>query len=87
MITSELFQVLAFCCEATPVFNNLIQLTVESDEEVGWDSLPGLLKNCPNLETLVFKVSLFFISQSPDIPLRSFCFHSYLVIFDFETIL
>lgn len=56
MITSELFQVLAFCCEATPVFNNLIQLTVESDEENGWDSLPGLLKNCPNLETLVFKV-------------------------------
>lgn len=54
-LSAKTLEVLAFCCEATPVFNNLIQLTVESDEEVGWDSLPGLLKNCPNLETLVFK--------------------------------
>ncbi|CAH8384124.1 unnamed protein product [Eruca vesicaria subsp. sativa] len=54
-LSAKTLEVLAFCCEATPVFNNLIQLTVESDEEFGWDSLPGLLKNCPNLETLVFK--------------------------------
>ncbi|CAN6898827.1 unnamed protein product [Brassica oleracea] len=54
-LSAKTLEVLAFCCEATPVFNNLIQLTVESDEEIGWDSLPGLLKNCPNLETLVFK--------------------------------
>ncbi|KAG2329544.1 hypothetical protein Bca52824_000724 [Brassica carinata] len=44
-----------FCCEATPVFNNLVQLTVESNSELGWDSLPPLLQNCPNLETLIFK--------------------------------
>ncbi|KAL0714834.1 hypothetical protein Bca4012_021813 [Brassica carinata] len=54
-LSAKTLEVLAFCCEETPVFNNLIQLTVESDEEIGWDSLPGLLKNCPNLETLVFK--------------------------------
>lgn len=46
-----------------PVFNNLIQLTVKTDRLVGWESLTALLKNSPNLETLVFEVpNIFFIS-------------------------
>ncbi|CAH8256561.1 unnamed protein product [Arabidopsis lyrata] len=48
-------EVLTYCCEAIPLFNNLTHLTIESNPEVAWDSLPGLLKNSPNLETLVFK--------------------------------
>jgi len=51
-----LFQVLTFCCESIPVFNNLIQLTIKTNQSVGWESLPALLKNCPILETLVFEV-------------------------------
>ncbi|XP_010469324.1 PREDICTED: F-box/LRR-repeat protein At3g59200-like [Camelina sativa] len=54
-LSAKAIEVLTFCCEPIPVFNNLIQLTIESHSEVGWDSLPGLLKNCPNLETLVLK--------------------------------
>ncbi|KAL9295513.1 hypothetical protein AtEden1_Chr3g0216531 [Arabidopsis thaliana] len=41
--------------EPLPVFNNLIQLTVKTDRLVGWESLTALLKNSPNLETLVFE--------------------------------
>uniref|UniRef100_A0A1J3IKV5 F-box/LRR-repeat protein n=1 Tax=Noccaea caerulescens TaxID=107243 RepID=A0A1J3IKV5_NOCCA len=54
-LSAKALEVLAFCCEATPVFNNLNQLMVESNSETGWDSLPGLLNNCPNLETLIFE--------------------------------
>ncbi|KAF8085190.1 hypothetical protein N665_0676s0004 [Sinapis alba] len=54
-LSAKTLEVLTFCCEATPVFNNLIQLTIESNYENGWDSLPDLLQNCPNLETLIFK--------------------------------
>ncbi|CAA0387382.1 unnamed protein product [Arabidopsis thaliana] len=52
---AQAIEVLTFCCEPIPVFNNLIQLTIENNSEIRWDSLPGLLKNCPNLETLVLK--------------------------------
>ncbi|KAG7634967.1 Leucine-rich repeat 2 [Arabidopsis suecica] len=55
-LSSEALEVLTFCCKkAIPVFNNLIHLTVETDERVDWESLPILLKNCPNLETLIFE--------------------------------
>ncbi|KAL1189742.1 F-box/LRR-repeat protein [Cardamine amara subsp. amara] len=55
-LSSEALEVLTFCCKkAIPVFNNLIHLTVETDQEVDWESLPKLLENCPNLETLVFQ--------------------------------
>ncbi|CAA0387390.1 unnamed protein product [Arabidopsis thaliana] len=52
---SNALEVLTFCCAPIPVFKKLIHLTVETDKDVGWESLPALLKNCPNLETLVFK--------------------------------
>ncbi|WZZ66633.1 hypothetical protein YC2023_078003 [Brassica napus] len=54
-LSAKTLEVCTFCCEATPVFNNLIQLTIESNDESGWDSLPALLPNCSNLETLIFK--------------------------------
>ncbi|ESQ44165.1 hypothetical protein EUTSA_v10006442mg, partial [Eutrema salsugineum] len=54
-LSAKALEVLTYCCKAMPVFNNLIQLTIESNSEIGWDSLPGLLKNCPSLETLVLK--------------------------------
>ncbi|KAJ0255539.1 F-box/LRR-repeat protein [Hirschfeldia incana] len=55
-LSYDTLETLNFCCEAIPVFNNLTNLTIESNQKVGWDSLPELLKNCPNLETLVFQV-------------------------------
>ncbi|OAP00201.1 hypothetical protein AXX17_AT4G16160 [Arabidopsis thaliana] len=50
-----LFQVLTYSCDAIPIFNNLTHLTIESNPRVGWQSVPGLLKNSPNLETLIFQ--------------------------------
>ncbi|CAH2063569.1 unnamed protein product [Thlaspi arvense] len=48
-------EVLTFCCEPIPVFKNLIHLTVKTHWDIGWESSPALLKNCPNVETLVFE--------------------------------
>ncbi|XP_019102080.1 PREDICTED: putative F-box/LRR-repeat protein At3g49150 [Camelina sativa] len=47
-------EVLTFCCEQIPVFKNLTNLTIKTHKQAGWESLPALLKNCPNLETLIF---------------------------------
>ncbi|XP_018459995.1 F-box/LRR-repeat protein At3g59210 [Raphanus sativus] len=54
-LSYDTLETLNFCCEAMPVFNSLTHLTIENNPEVGWESLPELLKNCPNLETLVFQ--------------------------------
>ncbi|XP_056846936.1 F-box/LRR-repeat protein At3g59190-like [Raphanus sativus] len=54
-LSSQALEVLTFCCKEIPVFNNLIHLTIETDQDVDWESLPNLLKNCPNIETLVFE--------------------------------
>ncbi|CAL9245796.1 unnamed protein product [Arabidopsis halleri] len=40
---SNTLEVLTFCCEPIPVFKNLIHLTLETDKDVGWESLPALL--------------------------------------------
>ncbi|XP_010512175.1 PREDICTED: F-box/LRR-repeat protein At3g59250-like isoform X1 [Camelina sativa] len=53
-LSASTLEVLTFCCKPVPVFNSLIHLTVETHNNVGWESLPTLLKKCPNLETLVF---------------------------------
>ncbi|CAH2063573.1 unnamed protein product [Thlaspi arvense] len=56
-LSDNTLETLSFCCEAIPMFNNLTYLSIESNLEVGWESFPDLLKNCPNLEVLVFQVS------------------------------
>ncbi|KAF3577946.1 hypothetical protein DY000_02034757 [Brassica cretica] len=38
-----------------PVFHKLLTLSFESDKERGWQVVPLLLNNSPNLETLVIK--------------------------------
>ncbi|XP_010513719.2 PREDICTED: F-box/LRR-repeat protein At3g59190-like [Camelina sativa] len=54
-LSAATFEVLTICCKVIPVFKNLIHLTIETDRKVGWEILPSLLVNCPNLETLVFE--------------------------------
>ncbi|KAG7579062.1 F-box domain [Arabidopsis thaliana x Arabidopsis arenosa] len=56
-LSDRSLEVLTFCCEPIPVFNSLTHLTIKTHRhgEVGWESLPALLKKCPNLETLVFQ--------------------------------
>ncbi|CAF2122722.1 unnamed protein product [Brassica napus] len=44
-----------FCCESMPVFNNLLNLSIESHKEKGWQVMSLLLKSCPNLHTLAMK--------------------------------
>ncbi|XP_013615702.1 PREDICTED: F-box/LRR-repeat protein At1g48400-like [Brassica oleracea var. oleracea] len=52
---SLLYQAFHFCCESMPMFNNLLNLSIESDKEKGWQVMPLLLNSCPNLHTLVIK--------------------------------
>ncbi|RID66658.1 hypothetical protein BRARA_D01780 [Brassica rapa] len=42
-------------CKSMPVFHKLLTLSFESDKEKGWQVVPLLLNNSPNLETLVIK--------------------------------
>ncbi|XP_023639093.1 putative F-box protein At1g58310 [Capsella rubella] len=53
-LSDNTLEVLSFCCEPMPTFNNLIRLTIKTDRDVGWESLTALLKNSPNLKTLIF---------------------------------
>ncbi|XP_010436887.1 PREDICTED: putative F-box/LRR-repeat protein At5g41840 [Camelina sativa] len=54
-LSNDTLEVLGGCRDTIPVFNNLIRLTIKTAPDVGWKSLPALLKNCPHLETLVFE--------------------------------
>ncbi|ESQ44167.1 hypothetical protein EUTSA_v10005909mg [Eutrema salsugineum] len=54
-LSDATLEVLTYCCKPMPEFNNLIHLTIQTDPDVAWKSLPALLKNCPKLETLVFE--------------------------------
>ncbi|KAF3597995.1 hypothetical protein DY000_02021013, partial [Brassica cretica] len=44
-----------FCCKYMPVFNNLLNLSIESNKKKGWQVMPLLLKSCPHLHTLLLK--------------------------------
>ncbi|CAG7902993.1 unnamed protein product [Brassica rapa] len=64
-LSDNTLEVLAFCCKPMPVYNNLVHLTIKTHPNVEWESLTALLKNCQNLETLVFEVAkyiLYFMS-------------------------
>ncbi|CAN6922551.1 unnamed protein product [Brassica oleracea] len=51
----DTLEVLSQCCESMPVFNNLKMLIITSDEGRGWQAMPALLRNCPQLEFLLIK--------------------------------
>ncbi|CAN7085462.1 unnamed protein product [Brassica oleracea var. botrytis] len=51
--SANTLEVLTFCCDHIPVFHNMFSLTIQTCKS-GWESLPALVKKCPNLETLVF---------------------------------
>ncbi|RID54521.1 hypothetical protein BRARA_G01836 [Brassica rapa] len=53
-VSANNLEVLTFCCDHIPVFHNMFSLTIQTCKS-GWESLPALLKKCPNLETLVFE--------------------------------
>ncbi|WZZ66635.1 hypothetical protein YC2023_078005 [Brassica napus] len=59
--SANTLEVLTFCCDHIPVFHNMFSLTIQTCKS-GWESLPALLKKCPNLETLVFDVRTLIIS-------------------------
>ncbi|KAH0883535.1 hypothetical protein HID58_059631 [Brassica napus] len=48
-------EVFDICCKSMQVFHKLLTLSFESDKERGWQVVPLILKNSPNLETLVIK--------------------------------
>ncbi|EOA32924.1 hypothetical protein CARUB_v10016250mg [Capsella rubella] len=41
--------------EILPMFHNLVCLSIESKKSRGWKILPHIIRNSPNLETLIFK--------------------------------
>ncbi|KAG7594470.1 F-box domain [Arabidopsis thaliana x Arabidopsis arenosa] len=54
-LSPDSLEAIYFLCKSMPVFNNLLNLYIESNKEKGWQVMPLLLKSCPNLHTLVFK--------------------------------
>ncbi|KAG7581739.1 FBD domain [Arabidopsis suecica] len=54
-LSADSLEVFHSCCKSIPVFPNLVTLSFESDKERGWQAVPLLLNNSPNLETLVIK--------------------------------
>ncbi|KFK38185.1 hypothetical protein AALP_AA3G080200, partial [Arabis alpina] len=53
-------EVIYYFRETIPVFSNLFRLTIITDSlGYGWQVLPVLLKNSPNLQTLVIKGPLY----------------------------
>ncbi|KAL9309002.1 F-box/LRR-repeat protein [Arabidopsis thaliana] len=54
-LSPDSLEVFHFCCKSMPVFNNLLNLSIESNKDKGWQVMPLLLKSCPNLHTLVIK--------------------------------
>ncbi|KAL0693442.1 hypothetical protein Bca4012_060622 [Brassica carinata] len=54
-LSPDSLEVFHFCCKSMPMFNNLVNLSIESNEQKGWQVMPLLLKSCPNLQTLVLK--------------------------------
>lgn len=69
---------MAYICQVfffyydTLVFDNLLSLSIECDEEKGWQVMARLFDNSPNLEYLIIKVSnLIFRISIP-------CCHLYM---------
>ncbi|XP_018469367.1 F-box/LRR-repeat protein At1g48400-like [Raphanus sativus] len=54
-LSPDSLEVFYFCCEPMPMFNNLLNLSIESNKQNGWQVMPLLLESCPILRTLVFK--------------------------------
>ncbi|KAL1200728.1 F-box/LRR-repeat protein [Cardamine amara subsp. amara] len=54
-LSPDSLEAFRFCCKSMPVFNNLLNLSIESSKDKGWQVMPLLLKSCPNLHTLVIK--------------------------------
>ncbi|CDY45993.1 BnaA02g18030D [Brassica napus] len=54
-LSADSLETFHFCCESMPVFNNLLNLSIESDREKGWQVMPILLKSCPRLHTFEIK--------------------------------
>ncbi|KAG2271776.1 hypothetical protein Bca52824_066331 [Brassica carinata] len=62
-ISAETLEVMSLCCESMPVFNNLKFLGIISAEDLGWQAMPVLLRNCPHLETLILKGLLHHVTD------------------------
>ncbi|KAG2244316.1 hypothetical protein Bca52824_093843 [Brassica carinata] len=54
-LSADTLEAFHFCCKTMPVFEKLLNLSIESNKEKGWQVMPLLLKSCPALETLVIK--------------------------------
>ncbi|CAN8239253.1 unnamed protein product [Cochlearia groenlandica] len=61
---AETLEVLTFCCSKILQFIKLSNLDIENNFGVGWESLPNLLTNCPNLETLTFRGLVHLATES-----------------------
>ncbi|KAG7611474.1 FBD domain [Arabidopsis suecica] len=54
-LSDETLEVYGCCRDTIPVFNNLIELTIQTKPHIIWKPLPAMLNNCPNLVTLIFE--------------------------------
>ncbi|CAA7016732.1 unnamed protein product [Microthlaspi erraticum] len=60
---ADTLEVLSPCYNSLPVFNNLRSFVVTSNKDRGWQAMPVLLRNCPRLETIIFKGLLHHVTN------------------------
>ncbi|XP_010510427.1 PREDICTED: F-box/LRR-repeat protein At2g29930-like [Camelina sativa] len=54
-LSYDTLEVFHLCCDTMPMFYNLHTLSFESHKDIGWQVVPLLLNNSPNLETLAIE--------------------------------
>ncbi|CAL9224389.1 unnamed protein product [Arabidopsis halleri] len=62
-LSPNTLDVLSLSCESMPVFHNLKSLSIKSEESLGWQAMPVLLRNSPHLETLVLEGVLHYVTD------------------------
>ncbi|CAA7039711.1 unnamed protein product [Microthlaspi erraticum] len=62
-LSPDSLEVFHFCCKSMPVFNNILNLSIESNKKKGWQVMPRLLSHCPNLTTLAIKCLLHKVTD------------------------
>ncbi|CAN6982894.1 unnamed protein product [Brassica oleracea var. botrytis] len=63
LISAETLEVSCYLSETLCNVNNLKFLGIISAEDLGWQAMPALLRNCPHLETLILKGLLHHVTD------------------------
>uniref|UniRef100_A0A1J3J556 F-box/LRR-repeat protein n=1 Tax=Noccaea caerulescens TaxID=107243 RepID=A0A1J3J556_NOCCA len=62
-LLGDTLEVLSLSCESLPVFKNLKTFIITINKDRGWQAMPVILRNCPRLETIIFKGLLHHVTD------------------------